>query len=99
MDVSTGLQIELLSELWAALADQEEISSEVREDVAGLAVQTRTSGVYVWVFVSYNGGRYFSWHNADRQHPVKDVAGAARRIAVHATSYGEYVAGEAGKAS
>jgi hypothetical protein len=54
--------------------------------------------VYVWVFVSYSG-RYFSWHNADRQHPVKDVAGAARRIAADVTSYRDSVTGEAGRTS
>lgn len=75
-----ALEIELLSELRAALAEQEEVSSDVRENVAGLAVCTGLPGVYVWVFVGY-GGKYFSWHNADRQHPVKDVPGAARRIA------------------
>jgi hypothetical protein len=98
VDANTTLQIELLSELRAALADQEEISSEVRENVAGLAVHTRVPGVYVWVFVSYSG-RYFSWHNANRQHPVKDVAGAARRIAADMTSRGDIAAGEAGRTS
>ena len=98
MEASTALQIELLSQLRAALADQEEISSQVRQDVAGLAVQTGTPGVYVWVFVGYSG-QYYSWHNADRQHPVKDVAGAARRVADEVASYGAYLAGEAGRAS
>jgi hypothetical protein len=98
VEASTELQIELLSELRAALADQEEISSDVRENVAGLAVHTGIPGVDVWVFVGYSG-RYFSWHNADRQHPVRDVAGAARRIAGEVASYGEYLAGEAGQAS
>jgi hypothetical protein len=36
--------------------------------------------VFVWVFVSYSG-RYFSWDRADRQHPVNDIPGVARRIA------------------
>jgi hypothetical protein len=75
-----SLELELLAELRAALADGHEIRSEVRENVAGLAVETGVPAVYVWVFVGYSG-RFFSWHNADRQHPVNDVPGTARRIA------------------
>src|SRR5262245_17640913 len=82
---SMSLEIQLLSELRAALAEQHEIRSEVREKVAGLAVHTSMPAVYVWVFVSY-GGRYFSWRGAQCQHPVTDVAGGARRIANDAKS-------------
>jgi hypothetical protein len=39
----------------------------------------------VWVFVA-SDGRYFSWRGAQCQHPVKDVAGAARRVANEADS-------------
>ena len=88
-----SLAIQLLSELRAALADQYEISSEVRENVAGLAVHTSLPAGFVWVFVGY-GGEYFSWHGAQHQHPVKDVAGAARRIATEARSYGNMTVSE-----
>jgi hypothetical protein len=85
VDTSMSLAIQLLSELRAALARQHEISSEVREDVAALAVHTSVRGAYVWVFVA-SDGRYFSWRGAQCQHPVKDVAGAARRVANEADS-------------
>lgn len=86
VDASMSLEIQLLSELRAALADQHEISSDVRDDVAGLAVHTGVPAVYVWVFVGY-AGRYFSWRGAQCQHPVTDVAGTARRVANDARSY------------
>jgi hypothetical protein len=57
-----------------------EIKSEVRKSVAGLAVPLGVPGVHLWVFVSFTG-RYFSWGHAQNQHPVRDLAGAARRIA------------------
>jgi hypothetical protein len=75
-----SLELGLLAELRAALAGEHEIRSQVREDVAGLAVETDIPAVYVWVFVGFSG-RFFSWHNADRKHPVNDVTGAAQRIA------------------
>jgi hypothetical protein len=76
-----GVELEagLLAELRAALAEHE-ISSEVREDLAVLAVTTRRPGSCLWVFVGFDG-RYFSWNKADLQHPVRDIPGAARRIA------------------
>lgn len=80
MATSMDLELELLGELRAALADKHEIGSQIREEVAGLAVETGVPAVYLWVFVGYSG-RFFSWYKADRQHPVNDVAGAARRIA------------------
>jgi hypothetical protein len=80
VETSMALEFDLLAELRDALADEHETPSQIREQVAGLAVETGIPAVYVWVFLSYNG-RYFSWHNADRQHPVSDVSGAARRIA------------------
>ncbi|WP_141579365.1 hypothetical protein [Actinomadura sp. WMMA1423] len=79
MNTETTPQIEILAGLRAELTEYE-VRSEVREDVAGLAVCTDVRGVFVWVFVSYSG-RYFSWNQADRQHPVNDIPGAARRIA------------------
>ncbi|MBC6460567.1 hypothetical protein [Actinomadura sp. HBU206391] len=75
-----SLELELLAELRVVLADEHGIRSHVRKDVAGLAVETDIPAVYVWVFVGFSG-RFFSWHNADRQHPVNDVSGTARRIA------------------
>ncbi|MBC6470705.1 hypothetical protein [Actinomadura alba] len=80
MEASMSLELGLLAELRAALAGEHEIRSQVRMEVAGLAVETAIPAVYVWVFVGFSG-RFFSWHNADRQHPVNDVPGAARRIA------------------
>lgn len=74
----SSLEIGLLAELRAALADHE-ISSELREDLACLAVKKPGESVWLWVFVSF-GGRYFSWNNAQRQHPVRDMPGAARRV-------------------
>lgn len=76
------LELELLAELRAALSEHE-IMSELNEDFTGLKVTTATPGSYLWVFVNLSG-RYFSWDRADRQHPVKDVAGAARRLAARA---------------
>ncbi|KAB2347975.1 hypothetical protein [Actinomadura rudentiformis] len=80
-----SLEIELLSELRAALAERE-VRSEVRENVAGLAVFTGVPGVFVWIFVSFSM-RYFSWNRADFQHPVSDVRGAAQRIADQVGAY------------
>jgi hypothetical protein len=71
------LETELLAKLRAELIAEHEITSEVRETVGGLAVGL---GVYLWVFVSYTG-RYFSRGLAQNQHPVRDIAGAVRRIA------------------
>lgn len=79
METSMSLELELLAELRGALAEHE-IRARVRDDVAGLAVSTAVPGVYVWVFVSFSG-RYFSWTRGAHQHPVNDMAGAARRIA------------------
>lgn len=77
------MTLELLAELRGALTEYE-ITSELHEDVGGLAVTTGAPGAVVWVFVNH-GGRYFSWNRADCQHPVRDLAGAARRIAEQAT--------------
>lgn len=71
--------IGLLAELRAALAEYES-SSELREGLALLAVRTPDEPAWLWVFVSF-GGRYFSWDNVQRQHPVRDMPGTARRIA------------------
>ncbi|TDC57917.1 hypothetical protein E1281_03140 [Actinomadura sp. KC345] len=79
MNTETTPEIELLAGLRAELTEYE-VRSEVRENVAGLAVFTDVRGVFVWVFVSYSG-RYFSWDQDGRQHPVNDMPGAARRIA------------------
>jgi hypothetical protein len=79
-----SLETGLLAELRAALAEHE-ISSEVRRDLACLAVKGAASSCCIWVFVSF-GGRYFSWNNAEYQHPVRDISGAARRIATHVRS-------------
>ena len=81
METSMSLELELLAELRGALTEHE-IRADVREDVAGLAVWTQTPGVCIWVFVSFTG-RYFSWNRGNHQHPVNDMAGAARRIATH----------------
>jgi len=75
-----SLEVGLLAELRAALAEHD-IGSELREDVACLAVTTQTPGSHLWVFASF-GGRYFSWNNAELQHPVRDMQGAAKRIAM-----------------
>jgi hypothetical protein len=80
VEASMSLELGLLAELRTALAGEQGIRSQVRDEVAGLAVETDIPAVYVWVFVGFSG-RFFSWHNADRQHPVNDVPGAARRIA------------------
>ena len=80
-DGRPSLETGLLAELRAALAEHE-ISSEVRRDLACLAVKGTASSCCIWVFVSF-GGRYFSWNNAEYQHPVRDISGAARRIAAH----------------
>jgi hypothetical protein len=84
----SSLEVGLLAELRAALAELE-IGSELRENAACLAVKTRAPDTCLWVFVGF-GGRYFSWNNAELQHPVRDMRGAARRIAmrIHDTSAG-----------
>lgn len=85
-DAFPPLEAGLLAELRAALAEYE-IRSELRREVACLAVETREPGSYLWVFLGF-GGRYFSWNNADLQHPVSDMPGTARRLAalIHDTS-------------
>jgi hypothetical protein len=87
-DGGPSLEVGLLAELRAALAEHD-IGSELREDLACLAVKTQAPGSCLWVFVSF-GGRYFSWNNAELQHPVRDMQGAAHRIAmqVHDTPAG-----------
>jgi hypothetical protein len=79
VEASASFEVALLAELRAALTDHM-IRSEVRTTIAALAVETSEPGGYLWVFVAF-GGRYFSWDNADRQHPVNDLSGAAQRIA------------------
>jgi hypothetical protein len=81
LETSKRLELDLLAELRAALT-QHDVRSEISEDVAGLAVTTKTPGVSLWVFVSFSN-RYFSWAGANHQHPVNDIAGAARRITTH----------------
>jgi hypothetical protein len=81
METSMSLELELLAELRGALTEHE-IKSQVRDDVAGLAVATDTPGVCLWVFVSFSG-RFFSWNRGNHQHPVNDVTRAARRVATH----------------
>lgn len=76
-----SLETGLLAELRAALAEHE-INSEVQPDLACLAVKGAASSCRIWVFLSF-GKRYFSWNNAEYQHPVRDISGAARRIATH----------------
>ncbi|WP_146778808.1 hypothetical protein [Actinomadura craniellae] len=78
-----SLELELLAELRGALVEHE-IRAEIREDVMALAVLTDTPDVFFWVFVAFNM-RYFSWNRGNHQHPVNDVAGAARRLADHIT--------------
>jgi hypothetical protein len=82
VETNKSLELELLAELRAALTEHD-AASDVREEVGGLAVTTGTPGVPLWIFVSF-GNRYFSWAEANHQHPVNDMAGAARRIAAHA---------------
>ncbi|GAA1899652.1 hypothetical protein GCM10009736_80140 [Actinomadura bangladeshensis] len=82
VNTDTTPEIELLAGLRAELTEYE-VRSEVRENVAGLAVFTDVRGVFLWVFVGYSG-RYFSWDQDGRQHPVNDNPGAARRIAEQA---------------
>jgi len=81
VETNKSLELELLAELRAALTEHD-VESDVREEVTGLAVTTGTPGVFLWVFVSFSN-RYFSWSGANHQHPVNDVAGAARRVATH----------------
>ncbi|MFI0450708.1 hypothetical protein [Actinomadura sp. 6N118] len=92
-----ALELDLLAELRAALVE-EELTSDLREDLAALAVSTDTPGVYLWVFVSFTN-RYFSWARGNHQHPVNDVAGAARRIATHVRGLHLLGGGEAGDGS
>lgn len=90
VNTDTTPEIELLAGLRGELTEYE-VRSEVRENVAGLAVFTDVDGVFVWVFVSYSG-RYFSWDQDGRQHPVNDIPGAARRIAEQVRPDGSGVA-------
>lgn len=75
------LQLELLAELRAELVNHD-VRSELRDDLSALAVEPEGNRALVWVFVGENG-RFFSWNRADRQHPVRDIAGTARRVAEH----------------
>src|SRR5579859_2334609 len=79
-DAGPALEAGLLAELRAALAEHE-ICSDLREDLAALAVKALTPDSCLWVFVNF-GGRYFSWNKAEFQHPVRDIQGAAHRIAI-----------------
>lgn len=85
VEPSKPLELELLAELRAALAEQD-VAADVHDEVSGLAVTTDTPGVVLWIFVNFSN-RYFSWAEANHQHPVNDVAGAARRIAVHVQGF------------
>jgi len=69
----------LLAELRATLAEHD-VRCELRHDLAALAVRAQATDHGVWVFVGF-GSRYFSWSDAEFQHPVFDMKGAARRIA------------------
>ena len=80
-----SLEQGLLAELRAALADME-IRSELRSDLGCLAVDT-SEDRKAWIFLSF-GNRYFSWNNAQEQHPVFDIEGATRRIAAARRSCG-----------
>jgi hypothetical protein len=88
-DAGTSLEVALLAELRAALTEYM-IRSEVRGSVMALAVETGNPASRLWVFVAFDG-RYFSWDNADKQHPARDIGGAARRIA------DQIIAGNSGK--
>jgi hypothetical protein len=81
METSMNLEVELLAELRAALTEHD-LESDVRNEVAGLAIRTDVPGVHIWVFVSFSN-RYFSWARGNHQHPVNDIPGAARRLATH----------------
>jgi len=84
-DPSASLESGLLAELRAALADQG-IRSELRQEIPCLAVEA--AAYRLWIFVS-TGGRYFSWNNAEFQHPVFDIPDAARRIAMQVHQEGK----------
>src|ERR1700678_3394647 len=71
-----ALEQELLAELRAALAERE-IGSVLRPDLGCLAVDTLDGDRKAWIFLSFEN-RYFSWNNAEEQHPVFDIDGAAR---------------------
>jgi hypothetical protein len=101
-DAATGvagadaaLQLELLAELRAALTEHE-VESEVNESVGGLALATALPNVRVWVFV-HHCGRYFSWSRADQQHLVRDLPGAARRLAAYVRDIHEQMADQAAR--
>lgn len=79
-DGMPSLEVGLLAELRAALAGHD-IVSELRQDLACLGIKVHAPGSYFWIFVSF-GCRYFSWNNAQLQHPVRDIEGAAQRIAI-----------------
>ena len=63
------------------------VGSELRDSLPGLAVRTSTPGVYVYVFINTTGRR-FVWHTTIQQHPISDVAGAAKQIQAFMTESG-----------
>ncbi|REE96790.1 hypothetical protein [Thermomonospora umbrina] len=85
METDVSLQLELLSTLSGALSEHG-LRSRVRDDVNGLAVETDTPDVYLWVFVSFTG-RFFTWNRGSHQHPIRDIPGAARRINTHVQGF------------
>ncbi|GLY78659.1 hypothetical protein [Actinoallomurus iriomotensis] len=72
-------ELRLLGELHDELAGLG-LNVGFREALPGLTVTTDVPGVPLYVFVS-ESGTDFDWHNAAMRHPVRDPAGAARRIA------------------
>ncbi|MFI0454008.1 hypothetical protein [Actinomadura sp. 6N118] len=67
----------LLGELCKALA-QRGIVVQLRDAIPGLTVTTPRG---VSAYVVMNGPR-FTWWRVDNSHPVSDIDGAARRIAM-----------------
>lgn len=63
------------------------VGSELRDSLPGLAVRTSTPGVYVYVFVNTTG-QWFVWNTTVEQHPIGDVAGAAKQIQTFMTESG-----------
>ena len=72
-------ELRLLGELCRELVGLG-LSVGFRDALPGLSVTTGIPGVPLYVFVS-ESGTDFDWNNAAMRHPVRDTAGAARRIA------------------
>ncbi|MER6949982.1 hypothetical protein ABZ297_44640 [Nonomuraea sp. NPDC005983] len=72
----------VLERLQYQLIQAEHVVANLRPELEALLVYGPQPCLPVHVFVGY-GGRYFSWQNAEKRHPVDDIGGAAEVLAAY----------------